>query len=50
MLGIGSILIVLAIAFCITLYYTSVIEWIIAFEFTFHLLAFEYDSRIARIT
>ncbi|KAG1733993.1 Frag1/DRAM/Sfk1 [Suillus lakei] len=50
---IGTILIVLAIAFGITLYYApdvgGVIEWIIGFGFTFYLLTFAYDLRMARI-
>ncbi|KAG2152561.1 Frag1/DRAM/Sfk1 [Suillus bovinus] len=50
---IGSILIVLAIAFGITLFYAAdvggVIEWIIGFGFTFYLLTFVCDLRIARI-
>ncbi|KAG0693433.1 Frag1/DRAM/Sfk1 [Suillus ampliporus] len=50
---IGSILIVLAIAFGITLYYApdvgGVIEWIIGFGFTFYLLTFAYDLRMAKI-
>ncbi|KAG2133313.1 Frag1/DRAM/Sfk1 family-domain-containing protein [Suillus clintonianus] len=51
---IGSILIVLAIAFGITLYYApnvgGVIEWIIGFGYTFYLLTFAYDLRMAKIT
>ncbi|KAG1731647.1 Frag1/DRAM/Sfk1 family-domain-containing protein [Suillus paluster] len=50
---IGSILIVLAIAFGITLYYApnvgGVIEWIIGFGFTIYLLTFAYDLRMAKI-
>ncbi|KAG2118680.1 Frag1/DRAM/Sfk1 [Suillus discolor] len=51
---IGSVLIVLAIAFGIALFYASevgaVLEWIIGFGFTFYLLTFAYDLRAARIT
>ncbi|KAG2356770.1 Frag1/DRAM/Sfk1 [Suillus spraguei] len=51
---IGSILIALAIAFGVTMYYASnvgaVIEWIIGFGFTFYLLTFAYDLSIATIT
>jgi hypothetical protein len=49
---IGSILIVLAIAFGITLYYASevggIIEWVVGFGFTFYLLTFAYDLRMAK--
>jgi len=51
---IGGILIVLAIAFGITLYYASnvggVIEWIIGFGYTFYLLTFAYDLRMTKFT
>lgn len=51
---IASILIVLGIAFGITLFYApnvgGVIEWIIAFGFTPYLLTFCYDLRMAKGT
>ena len=51
---IGGILIVLAIAFGITLYYApdagGIIEWIIGFGYTFYLLTFAYDLRMTKFT
>ncbi|KAH7882283.1 Frag1/DRAM/Sfk1 family-domain-containing protein [Phlebopus sp. FC_14] len=51
---IGGALVLLAIAFGITLYYApdvgAVIEWAIAFGFTFYLLTFCYDFRMAKDT
>ena len=49
---IAVILIILAIVFAITLYTTAnvgaVIEWVIAFGYTFYLLTFFYDLRMSR--
>ncbi|KAF5371851.1 hypothetical protein D9615_009542 [Tricholomella constricta] len=49
---IASTLIVLAIAFAVTLFHNydvgAVLEWTIAFGFTFYLLTFFYDLRLAR--
>lgn len=49
---IASLLIVFAIVFAITLYTTAnvgaVIEWVIAFGYTFYLLTFYYDLRMSR--
>jgi len=49
---IAGILILLAVAFAFTLYYVpdvgGVIEWIIAFGYTFYLLTFYYDLRMAK--
>lgn len=49
---IAIILIILAIVFAITLYTTNdvaaVIEWVIAFGYTFFLLTFVYDLRMTR--
>lgn len=49
---IGLTLVVLAIAFGVTLFYApdvgGVIEWSIAFGFTFYLLTFVYDLRMAK--
>lgn len=49
---IGAVLIVLAVAFGITLYYAGdvggVIEWIIGFGYTFYLLTFAYDLRMEK--
>lgn len=49
---IAAILIILAIVFAITLYTTenvgAVIEWVIAFGYTFYLLTFFYDLRMSR--
>ncbi|KAJ3572553.1 hypothetical protein NP233_g3009 [Leucocoprinus birnbaumii] len=49
---IALILICLAIAFGITLYHSNnagaVLEWIIAFGFTFYLLTFFYDLRLSK--
>jgi len=50
--AIAVILIICAIAFAITLYTTpdvgAVLEWVIAFGYTFYLLTFFYDLRMAR--
>ena len=49
---IAFILIVLAVVFAITLYTTAnvgaIIEWVIAFGYTFYLLTFYYDLRLSR--
>ncbi|KAH9838588.1 Frag1/DRAM/Sfk1 family-domain-containing protein [Rhodofomes roseus] len=49
---IASLLIILAVVFAITLYTTAdvgaVIEWVIAFGYTFYLLTFYYDLRMSR--
>ncbi|EIW84028.1 hypothetical protein CONPUDRAFT_119590 [Coniophora puteana RWD-64-598 SS2] len=49
---IAGTLILLAVAFAFTLYYVpdvgGVIEWIIAFGYTFYLLTFYYDLRMAK--
>ncbi|THH21269.1 hypothetical protein EW146_g235 [Bondarzewia mesenterica] len=49
---IAFLLIVLAIAFGITLYNNNnagaILEWIIAFGFTFYLLSFAYDLRLSK--
>ncbi|KAF9237787.1 Frag1/DRAM/Sfk1 [Melanogaster broomeanus] len=51
---IGGALVLLGIAFGVTLFYApdigGVIEWIIAFGFTFYLLTFCYDLRMAKAT
>ncbi|KAG8216320.1 Frag1/DRAM/Sfk1 [Butyriboletus roseoflavus] len=50
---IGLTLVVLAIVFGVTLFYApevgGVVEWSIAFGFTFYLLTFVYDLRMARV-
>lgn len=52
--AIAGILIILAIAFGITLFFVpnvgAVIEWAIAFGFTFYILTFYYDLRMAKNT
>lgn len=49
---IAGVLILLAIAFAITLYYIpdvgGILEWTIAFGYTFYLLTFYYDLRMAK--
>ncbi|KAF8550344.1 hypothetical protein OG21DRAFT_1514124 [Imleria badia] len=50
---IGLTLVVLAIVFGVTLFYApdvgGVVEWLIAFGFSFYLLTFVYDLRMARV-